>query len=116
MTKAPKKVAKGAKVTIKGKVANVVPGTPALNGVVVKLSGIRVGKAGPSAPLAKAKANAKGVFTIKYKATKSMKLTLSTGKITKVENASLDPVFGDILAPSTASAGTVKVTKKAAKR
>jgi tungstate transport system substrate-binding protein len=116
VTKAPKKVAKGAKVTIKGKVANVVPGTPALGGVVVRLSGIRVGKSGPSAPLAKAKTNAKGVFTIKYKATRSMRLTLSTGKITKIENASLDPVFGDILAPSTANAGTVKVTKKAVKR
>lgn len=103
-------VSRGSKVTVKATVANVVPGTPALSGVTVALKAVPTTT--PTATpvtVARATTNAKGMVTLSYTPSRNYVYSLATSQITKIENSTLDPVFGDLLAPSTTSVGTVRI-------
>lgn len=106
----PKAVKAGSKVKVTGKLANVVPGMPALNGEKVSL--MRVPTAFPGSTPTKvttAKTNKKGKFSLTFKPTINATYSLSVGRIVKIEDSHLDPVFGDILHATSTSLSVVKV-------
>ncbi len=113
-SKLPESVKAGKAFTIKGSLRNVVPGTPKLADKKVTLSALRisVAKANPGAkPVVlksvRTKANGNYSFTVHPNA--NAKYTVSTGEISQIENATLSPVFGDLLSPASKSAGRVNV-------
>jgi tungstate transport system substrate-binding protein len=93
----------GLPLIVHGNVANAVPGTPVLNGIPVNL------KAG-STVVARATTDAAGNFVLSYVPTTRRSYTVTTGQISKIENSTLSPVFGDLLAPATANVDTVSIT------
>ena len=103
----PAKAAGGKKVTIKGSVANVVPGTPRLNGVVVRVIGTQ-GRSTFTAANGRTIGN--GKFSISFKASRTAKYSVQTPQLTKIEIPTLSPVFGDLLASSTLQVGKMSVT------
>jgi len=107
----PAKVKGGKGFEIKGNIANVVPGTPTLDGVTVRLMAVPTAhKNKLPVPVGGAKTDAKGDFTIKYKPVAGQTYSLETDQITKIEDSTLNPVFGDLLAPTSTKLSTVKVT------
>lgn len=104
----PVSLVKGQQLTVTGSLANVVPGTPKLDFVPVKLVGTPSG--GSAKVVATATTTSTGAFTLKYKPSATMSYKVTTDQITKIQNAALDPVFGDLLAPTSTTLGTVKVT------
>jgi len=96
-------------LTVKGTLVNAEPGYPALASQSVFLDQI---VAGQPIPVASAKTNSTGAYSIKYTPTSSGSYEVSTGQISMIENATLNPVYGDILSPSSTS--PVKVTVHAA--
>lgn len=110
----PTTIAAGKTLTIKGTLSNVVPGTPRLAGKPVSLLALRtsVAKANPSAPpvkVATTSTDGLGRFTLHYQPKANASYTLSTGQILQVENSTLKPVFGDLLAPTSKSLGRTRV-------
>lgn len=116
----PASVKAGKPITVSGSLKNVVPGTPALAGQKVSLRSVPAGE--PSAApitVATGTTDASGHIAISYTPTASANYSLATGTITQIENAALDPAFGDLLQPTsltlTAGAttgGTVTVEGK----
>ncbi|HEX4471047.1 MAG TPA: substrate-binding domain-containing protein [Nocardioides sp.] len=104
----PKKVKAHQKVTIKGSVKNVVPGTPALNGIRVWVQAFHHGK---RTTVAHGKTNAKGKFVITFtpKLKRATYRVVTPKRIEKIENSTLKPKFGDILEQSALRVGTMKV-------
>ncbi|MGC4109399.1 MAG: substrate-binding domain-containing protein [Nocardioides sp.] len=109
-TPLPKKVAAHHKVTVKGSLTNVVPGTPALNGVKVW---VQARHHGTWVSVKRGKTNGKGRFSIAFAPSfRSAKYRLVTPKrIVKVENSTLKPKFGDILQQAMLPIGKVKVRR-----
>jgi tungstate transport system substrate-binding protein len=102
----PALVRGGETFTVTGSVNNVVPGTPALDGVRVSLQ--RVIGTGPTASrtaVASALTNSAGRYSITYTPPRTQSYYVSVPTISKIENASLTPVFGDLLAPAAKSVG-----------
>jgi tungstate transport system substrate-binding protein len=113
-TTLPKTVDAGKAIKIKGKLSNVVPGTPPLAGKEVRLMALRsdIAKANPNAQpvtVARTSTTKKGHFSFKYIPDASARYALSTGRILQVENDTLSPVFGDLLAPTSRRLGRTKV-------
>lgn len=113
-SKLPATVKAGKRVTVKGSLTNVVPGTPKLVGKQVTLSALRtsVAKANPGAqPVAvkSVKTNANGKFTFTFRPNANARYTVSTTELTQLENASLDPKFYDMLSPASKSLGRMDV-------
>lgn len=107
------KVATGKKVKLSGSLTNVVPGTPALAGGTVRIFRVLPGTGLPTPKLVgTAVTGAKGRFSLTIKPTKTAYYIASTQAISQIEDASLDPVFGDLLAPASARIGKVKVTRR----
>lgn len=105
----PASLVSGQTLKVTGTLRNVVPGTPKLDFVPVKLVGTPTG-GGAATTVATATTDATGAFTLTYKPTASMRYAVVTDQITKIENTTLDPIFGDLLAPTETSLGTVNVT------
>jgi len=106
----PAVVPAGTPITVTGTVKNKVPGTPVLDNVPVKL--LARPASAPAAtptPVATGVTNAAGQFSIAYTPTSNQLYSVATDDITKIENAALDPDFGDILQGTTTEAGTTKV-------
>ena len=103
----PASVAGGKKVTLKGNVANVVPGTPALGNVAVRLVGT---SGGSTFQAAKTVTGAGGRFTLSFSPSRSASYAIRTPGITKVEITTLHPSFGDLLHASVLQVGAMKVT------
>jgi tungstate transport system substrate-binding protein len=102
----------GHPITVTGSVTNAVPGTPALNGVKVSL--MRVNGTGPAATatrtqVASTTTDAHGKYSLTYTPPDTHRYYLSVGAISKIENATLSPVFGDLLAPTSKFLGRVAV-------
>lgn len=104
--KLPKNYTGGKKVKLTGSVANAQPGFPAPSGVRVSVNRV-VGSA--TVPVASAKTNKSGKFTINFTPPVTGKYSLSTPTITMVENSKLSPVFGDILQPAATTAAKITV-------
>lgn len=103
----PKTIVAGHSFKVTGTVSNVVPGTPALNGVTVSLRSAPTLQPGAAKVVATAKTNASGHFTLRYTPTANRRYWVTTGALTKIENSKLNPVFGDLLAPATTSKSRV---------
>jgi hypothetical protein len=92
-------------LTVKGTLVNAEPGYPALASQTVNVDEI-VG--GVPLTVASGKTNSTGAYSIKFTPTSSGQYEASTGQISMIENATLSPVYGDILSP--ASTSPVKIT------
>lgn len=91
---------------ISGTVANAQPGYPAPGGVVVTLNHVA---GSVSVPVATAKTSKTGAFTMKVTLPSNGSYTFSTPQFSQIENATLDPVYGDTLSPAVTSASKVSV-------
>ena len=107
VTPLPQRARSGEALTVSGTLRNPVPGTPVLEGETVSVLVRRPGQA--PAVVATATTDAHGRFATTVTATATASWSVSTKAIGKVEKATLDPVFGDLLAPATAGLGTVAV-------
>ncbi|MFT4288547.1 substrate-binding domain-containing protein [Nocardioides sp.] len=90
------------RVVVTGTVSNVVPGTPALDGVTVRLFATRKVGVTPT-QVATATTDANGDYKIAYQAKALQFYTVTTDQLTKVEVPTLTPVFADILQPGSAA-------------
>ena len=102
----PKSYKAGRKLKLTGTVTNAQPGFPAPSGVKVAVNRV-VG--GADVPVASGKTSKTGAFTISFTPPATGGYTLSTPQITQVEDATLNPVFGDILQPAATPSRTVTV-------
>jgi ABC-type tungstate transport system permease subunit len=99
------RAARGKKVTVKGSLTNAQPGYPVLNNEPVAIDQI-VG--GVPIEVASGKTNGQGQYNISFVPPATGSYQVSTAQIAKVENSSLNPVFGDLLSP--AATASVKIT------
>ena len=102
----PKNYTAKKPLTVKGTLVNAEPGYPALASQRVFLDQI---VAGQPLPVASAKTNSTGAYSIKYTPTSSGSYEVSTGQISMIENSTLSPVYGDILSPASTSPANVTV-------
>ena len=109
----PKSAVEGKKIAVKGTLVNSETGYPALKGQMVSLERVSSGK---ETRVAKVKTGDGGKFTFNFKPSKGGKYQVATGLLTVVEDHSLNPVFGDILQPSTSKAVSIKLTKPKPRR
>lgn len=107
-SKLPAKAKGGKKLTLKGTVKNVVPGTPPLVGQRVTVSEVGSGL-GVGVPIASAKTTATGAYKISFVPPSTGSYQVSTGQIAQVENRTLNPIFGDLLQPGAAKAAKLTV-------
>jgi tungstate transport system substrate-binding protein len=102
----PKNYRAGKPLTVKGTLVNAEPGYPALSTETVNVDHV-VG--GVPLTVASGKTNSTGGFAIKFTPTSTGEYEVSTGQISKIENATLTPPYGDILSPAATSPVNVKV-------
>lgn len=95
----------GKPATATGTVTNAEPGFPALAGVPVTID--QVLGAVPT-PVATGKTNAMGAYSIRFTPPVNGTYAVTTAQIAKVEDSTLNPVFGDLLTPGSST--PVKVT------
>jgi tungstate transport system substrate-binding protein len=107
----PATVKSGHKLTVKGSITNVVPGTPPLAGVQMTLSA-RAAGATTSTAVATGTTTASGTFTLHYTPTTNATYTVSSAPISQIEipSPALTPPFGDLLQPTSKRIGKVTVT------
>ena len=101
----PRTYKAGKPVTLTGTVTNAEPGYPPLSGKPVsvdQVTGLSV------IPVATARTSKTGSFRIRFVPPVTGSYEVATGQITQVEDATLNPVFGDILSPAATT--PVKVT------
>jgi tungstate transport system substrate-binding protein len=96
----------GKPATVTGTVTNAEPGYPALSGVPVTIE--QVAGAVPS-PVATGTTTATGAYRVRFTPPANGSYEVTTGQIAKIENATLNPVFGDLLTPGSSSPVTVTV-------
>jgi ABC-type tungstate transport system permease subunit len=96
----------GTPITVTGTLTNSQPGFPALAGQTVSVDEI---EAGLPVALASGKTNSSGAYSITFTPVSSGSYQVSTGQIAQIENASLNPVFGDLLSPAATSVFSVNV-------
>lgn len=104
-------VTTGSPVKVTARLTNVVPGTPALSGVTVKLTSQADG-ATSVATVATGVTDASGSVTLSYTPSVNAIYRLTTDQLLRVEDATLNPTFSDILAPTTTVVGSVTVKAK----
>lgn len=106
----PTSVADGGGITVTGSLRNIVPGTPPLVGVKVTLSEVPTSdpQATPRA-VATSSTTGDGRFTLHYRPTSTATYTVSSGPISQIENATLHPVFGDLLHAASQRLGRTDV-------
>jgi tungstate transport system substrate-binding protein len=113
----PSTITAGKTATVTGTVTNLQPGfaTPSGQTVTIdELEGLT------SVPVATGKTGANGNYSITFTPPSSGSYQASTGPISQVEIASLNPVYGDILSPANTTAvpvtvgGTISITKATA--
>jgi ABC-type tungstate transport system permease subunit len=102
----PKNYHAGKPLTVKGTLVNAEPGYPALAKQTVNVDQI-VG--GVPLTVATGKTNSTGGYSIKFTPTSSGQYQVSTPQLSVIEDATLNPVYGDILSPASTSPTKVKV-------
>jgi hypothetical protein len=100
--KAPKRVAAGGPMTLKGTLTNVAPGTPPLAGVQVSL---RTTPSNPGSVVDTTTTSAHGHFSLRCPAHAAGPLVVSTPEISQIEATfpAPNPPFGDLLVPTSVS-------------
>ena len=102
----PRTYRAGRPVTLTGTVTNAEPGFPALGQVRVTVSQVA---GNLSVPLASALTSAAGAYRIRFIPAATGSYIVSTPAIAKVENSTLNPVFGDLLSPAATALARVTV-------
>jgi tungstate transport system substrate-binding protein len=102
----PKNYHAGKPLTVKGTLVNAEPGYPELAHQTVNIDEI-VG--GVPLVVASGQTNSNGAYSIKFTPTSTGQYEVSTGQISMIENATLSPVYGDILSPASTAPVKVKV-------
>jgi ABC-type tungstate transport system permease subunit len=103
----PSKVAAGKTVTVTGTLTQPQVGYPALAGQTVSVNEL---EGLTSIPVASGKTDANGNYSITFTPPSSGSYQAATGSISQIENATLNPTYGDILSPSSTAAVPVTVT------
>ncbi|MBV8219395.1 MAG: hypothetical protein JO325_13090 [Solirubrobacterales bacterium] len=93
-------------MTVKGTLVNAEPGYPALSGETVNIQQI-VG--GVPLTVASGKTDSTGGYSIKFTPSSTGQYEVSTGQISKIETATLNPPYGDTLSPAATTPVSVKV-------
>ena len=96
----------GARVTVTGSVINAEPGFPPLANVPVTVSQLT---SGLPVPVGSGSTDANGHYSIGFAPTSSGNFQVSTGLITQIEIASLNPPFGDLLQPAASAISAMSV-------
>jgi len=99
----------GRPVTVTGTLTNAELGYPALGGKTVSVVEV---KGALFIPVAKGTTNSTGGYSIRFVPPSTGSYAVQTGQISQVENASLNPAYGDLLSPAATS--PVQVTVHAA--
>ena len=102
----PRTYKAGKKLKLSGTVTNAQPGFPAPSGVTVTVNQV---VANAALPVASAKTSKSGKFTISFTPPATGSYILTTPTVTQIEDATLSPVFGDILQPASTTATKVTV-------
>ncbi|MDQ6729366.1 MAG: hypothetical protein M3022_03430 [Actinomycetota bacterium] len=96
----------GRPVTLTGTVTNAETGFPALGQVKVTLSQL-IGNL--PVPVASGLTNLTGAYRIRFTPSSSGRYAVSTPPIAKIEDSTLNPVFGDLLSPAVSTPAQVTV-------
>ena len=110
----PSTVTAGTPVTVTGQVTNNEIGYPALGGKTVSIDQL---KGVTPISVGSGTTDATGHYSITFTPASTGSYQVATGAISQIEDATLSPVYGDILSPgaSTSSSltvhGTAKITK-----
>ena len=102
----PASVNAGQTVTVTGQLTQPQPGFPALSGQKVTVNEL---EAGLPVPIANGTTDANGAYSVTFTPPSSGSYQISTGAISQVENASLNPVYSDTLSPASTSAAPIAV-------
>jgi ABC-type tungstate transport system permease subunit len=100
-------VTAGQPVTVAGDVIQAQLGYPAIAGqtvTVYRLAGI------VPVPVASGTTDGSGHYSVTFTPLVSGSYQAATGAIAQIENASLDPAYGDLLSPAAASAFSIAIT------
>jgi tungstate transport system substrate-binding protein len=113
----PTTITAGRSVTVTGTLSQPQVGYPALAGQTVSINAL----AGlTSVPIANGKTDANGNYRITFTPPSSGSYQAATGSISQIENAALNPAYGDTLSPSATTAvpvtvkGTISIKKATA--
>jgi tungstate transport system substrate-binding protein len=104
----PRTVSGGRRITVKGKISNLVPGTPILAGTTVTVSEVGSGLA-VGVPIASGTTDATGAYSITFSPPGTSLYQVSTGQISQIETSKLSPVFGDLLQPAATTPAKITV-------
>jgi hypothetical protein len=96
---APKPLAGSNRLAVTGSIRNVAPGTPPLSGVRMTLTAAQPG-AIPQ-PVVAATTDSHGRFTLRFRPSRGARFTVQSPPVSKIENPTLRPIFGDLLAPTS---------------
>ena len=102
----PKNYHAGKPLTVKGTLVNAEPGYPALANQTVNVDEI-VG--GVPLTVASGTTDSTGAYSIKFTPTSTGQYEVSTGSISMIENATLNPPYGDILSPASTAPMKIQV-------
>jgi tungstate transport system substrate-binding protein len=110
----PKTSAANPGLKVEGTLRNVVPGTLPLVKKQVTLSALRlsVARANPAAvpvPVATTTTGKHGHYVLRYRPKANSRYFVSTGRLTQTENTSLNPMFRDLLNPTSQKLGVSRV-------
>lgn len=96
----------GQKVTVTGTVTNAEPGYPVIASKPVNVDEIEAGR---PITVATATTSATGRYSITFAPTATGSYEVATPQIAQIENATLNPPFGDLLSPSASAPVSVSV-------
>jgi ABC-type tungstate transport system permease subunit len=96
----------GKKLTVKGTLTNAQPGYPVLSGETVAVSKVVNGL---PVSVATGKTDSQGNYSISFVPPTTGNYEVTTNQIAKVENSSLNPVFGDLLSPAATTPKKITV-------
>jgi tungstate transport system substrate-binding protein len=96
----------GKKITVKGTLTNAQPGYPVLSGEPVAISKV---VSGLPVSVATGKTDSQGKYKISFVPPTTGSYEVTTNQIAKVEDSTLNPVFGDLLSPAATTPKKITV-------
>ncbi len=106
----PAIVKSGRTVTFTGSISNETPGTLPLSGVQVQLkANPQSNLLAPATTVAVATTDATGAYSFTYKPQANQFYSVAVPQITKIQDPTLNPPFGDLLTGTSRELGLVKV-------
>ncbi|HEY4829245.1 MAG TPA: substrate-binding domain-containing protein [Solirubrobacteraceae bacterium] len=102
----PKTYHANKQATITGTLTNAEPGYPALAGKTVTIDEV---KGALDIPVASGTTDSNGHYSIRLTLPASGSYEVTTSQISQIENAALNPVYGDLLSPAATASVSVTV-------